>query len=263
MKIDILSVLLDWELFLKKYRFGIAEPSNLLALKKAELMGDEVTALRILTEFPEFSDFVRFRQSNHPKLTMDEIRNLSDPDLVRRQDLQGIPYGLLSPIEVESKILAMILKQTNLSANLVVDIGCGTAHRLTFLKSRGYLKSFCVGVDLSTVNLKRAQEIASSERVDIDLLNASAEHIPLGDGSAGQAVMIDSLQWVLNWQEALYEVSRVLGPGGELLLVFNTHCERVFLNERAVTRVLREYGMRSTILYGYNMTSVHMRCSKV
>lgn len=97
---------------------------------------------------------------------------------------------------------------------VVVDVAVGTgllarqAQRL--MRGRGTL----IGVDLSESMLARAQKT-----LNIPLVQATAEALPLADGIADFVTMGYALRHLSNIGEALAEASRVLRPAGKLVLL--------------------------------------------
>lgn len=99
----------------------------------------------------------------------------------------------------------------------VLDVGCGTGvvARLAAenLKGTGVI----AGLDVNPSMLAVAREV-TPEGVAIDWYEASAEAIPLPDGSFDLVLCQMSLQFVPDRLNALREMRRVLAPGGRLVL---------------------------------------------
>ncbi len=92
----------------------------------------------------------------------------------------------------------------------LLDAGCGTGSNLVHLKAR----SRPVGVDLSP----EAVEFCKSRGVAVT--RASLLALPFGDDSFDEVTSFDVLyhQWVADDRAAIREMTRVLRPGGLLLL---------------------------------------------
>lgn len=105
-----------------------------------------------------------------------------------------------------------------------------------------------MGLDLSTAQLRIARRLVKSARVDVPLVEASAESIPLRDASMdiifcdwGAMTFADPLRTVP-------ECARVLRPGGRLVFATLSPLSAVFRDtrrDRIATRPVRGYfGLR-------------------
>src|SRR6188472_4471422 len=94
----------------------------------------------------------------------------------------------------------------------VVDVGCGTGRAVAELTEQG---TNAIGVDPDPAMLAAAR----SRFPDIDLRDADAAHLPLGEGEA-QGYRADKVYQVLpDPNAALAEARRVLAPGGRIVLL--------------------------------------------
>jgi SAM-dependent methyltransferase len=100
----------------------------------------------------------------------------------------------------------------------VVELGCGTAYISAWLARMGARP---VGVDLTPAQLATARELQSRHRLEFQLVEASAEDVPLPAGSFdlavseyGASIWADPYRWIP-------EASRLLRPGGELVFLVN------------------------------------------
>ena len=99
-----------------------------------------------------------------------------------------------------------------------VELGCGTAYFSSWLARRGARP---VGVDISPEQLATARELQAEHGLDFPLVEASAEDVPLPDGSFdlvlseyGASIWADPYRWIP-------EAARLLRPGGELVFLTN------------------------------------------
>jgi arsenite methyltransferase len=93
----------------------------------------------------------------------------------------------------------------------VVDIGAGPGFLAAEMAAEG---ARVVAVDPSA----SMRELARS-RSDIEVLDGSAEALPLPDGALDAAVATQVLEYVPDVPGALAEIRRVLRPGGRVLLL--------------------------------------------
>ncbi|CAN5246352.1 class I SAM-dependent methyltransferase [soil metagenome] len=121
-----------------------------------------------------------------------------------------------------------------------VDVGCGTGAALESLRRLGFASA--VGSDLSPVALARARTV-TGERA---LFNAYAEHLPPADWAASCLVSMDVIEHLDDDVRALREYTRVLEPGGVVLLtvpayqgLFSYHDVRAGHRRRYSARRLR------------------------
>jgi ubiquinone/menaquinone biosynthesis C-methylase UbiE len=99
----------------------------------------------------------------------------------------------------------------------VVDIGCGPG-TATRIAARRCAKA--IGVDPSPAMLRFGKWLNALRRTqNVDLVQGSAESIPLPDGSATVLWALSSVHHWSNRAVGLTEALRVLIPSGRLLLV--------------------------------------------
>jgi ubiquinone/menaquinone biosynthesis C-methylase UbiE len=98
----------------------------------------------------------------------------------------------------------------------VLEVGVGSGLNLPFYSAR---VTKIVGLDPSAKLLSMARNAGSALTNDIELLEASAEAIPLEDYSVDTVVTSWTLCTIPDVRRALEEVRRVLTPSGRLLFV--------------------------------------------
>lgn len=126
-------------------------------------------------------------------------------------------YGLWAPIyNVAVRGFSGPLRQRSLSQipatsqRILID-GIGTGLDIP------YLPSHCqaVGIDLTAAMLHHAKQL----QADFPLVQADAEALPFADASFDMVVMHLILAVVPHADQAFAEASRVLKPGGQILLI--------------------------------------------
>ena len=95
-------------------------------------------------------------------------------------------------------------------SDLALDLGCAQGILSFFLRKRG---GSGVSADLDFVNLKTSQQL-----LDKNLLQVTEGRLPFLDGSLDRVVSLDYLEHLDDDQLCLSEISRVLKPGGTLVL---------------------------------------------
>lgn len=109
------------------------------------------------------------------------------------------------------------LREKISSTDHVLDIGCGTG-RFTIPLAR--LAQRVAGLDLSDAMLLQARAKAKQENVEIDFYEANMAHMPLPDHSFDVVVSMLALMHIPleKRQQVFFEISRVLKPGGRLIV---------------------------------------------
>lgn len=98
----------------------------------------------------------------------------------------------------------------------VLEIGIGSGLNLPFYREQA---NQVIGLDPSAKLLSMAREAVNGMRGSAELVEGSAEAIPLDDGSIDTVVTTWTLCSIPNVERALGEIRRVLKPHGALLFV--------------------------------------------
>jgi SAM-dependent methyltransferase len=109
-----------------------------------------------------------------------------------------------------------VLRGIELRDKDVLELGCGTAFFLSWLARRG---ARAVGVDFTPAQIATALRLQKEYGVEFPIIEASAERVPLPDGSFdlvlseyGASDFADPYLWIP-------EASRLLRPGGHLIVM--------------------------------------------
>jgi SAM-dependent methyltransferase len=107
-----------------------------------------------------------------------------------------------------------VVEQCDLGAGkTIVDVGAGTGKLTRLLVPCGA----CV-IAVEPIAEMRARLVATTPAAEV--LDGTAERLPLGDGSADVVTVAQALHW-FDLDRALQEVHRVLKPDGRLVLFWN------------------------------------------
>ena len=116
-----------------------------------------------------------------------------------------------------------------LAAGRVLEVGIGSGLNLPFYAA-GKVQHLW-GLDPSKETWARAQKAVAHAEFDVEFIEATAEEIPLDDGSADTVLVTYTLCSIPEILPALGEMHRVLKPGGQLIF-----CEHGSAPDEAVRR---------------------------
>ena len=126
---------------------------------------------------------------------------------------EEITWGMFGPSDAELGILG------DVSGKDVIELGCGTAYFGAWLARRG---ARVTGVDITPAQLGTARRMMRETGVELQLIEANAEDVPLPDESFdlalseyGASIWCDPYKWIP-------EAARLLRPGGELVFLCNS-----------------------------------------
>ncbi|EPS62543.1 gamma-tocopherol methyltransferase, partial [Genlisea aurea] len=106
----------------------------------------------------------------------------------------------------------------------IVDVGCGIGGSSRYLARKFDAK--CVGITLSPVQAKRAQELAAAQGLDgnVSFQVADALNQPFPDGHFDLVWSMESGEHMPDKAKFVGELARVVAPGGTIIIV--TWCHR-------------------------------------
>jgi SAM-dependent methyltransferase len=127
---------------------------------------------------------------------------------------EEIDWGVWGVLESEVQVLPAVAGKD------VIELGCGTAYFAAWLAKRGARR--VVGVDITPAQLETARRLTEEHGLDLELLEANAEDVPLPDASFdlavseyGASIWCDPYKWIP-------EAARLLRPGGHLVFLRNS-----------------------------------------
>jgi SAM-dependent methyltransferase len=151
---------------------------------------------------------------------------------------EEITWGTFAVPEAEVGVLG------DVSGLDVVELGCGTAYFSAWLARRG---ARVVGLDVTPAQLETARRMQAETGLSFELVEASAEDVPLPDASFdlvlseyGASIWCDPDAWIP-------EAARLLRPGGRLVFLCNSTLAILCSPDegRVEERLLRpQFGMR-------------------
>jgi ubiquinone/menaquinone biosynthesis C-methylase UbiE len=101
----------------------------------------------------------------------------------------------------------------------VLDVGCGPGDLSIRISQQCHELR---GVDVTPEMIRIAEEKAAFEPANVYFQQADACDLPFEDHSFDTVMSVNALQTMIRPEMAIMEMSRVLKPGGELLLI--TYC---------------------------------------
>jgi SAM-dependent methyltransferase len=126
---------------------------------------------------------------------------------------EEITWGMFGPSDSELGVLGEV------SGKDVIELGCGTAYFGAWLARRG---ARVTGVDITPAQLATARRCMAETGIEMELIEANAEEVPLPDESFdialseyGASIWCDPYKWIP-------EAARLLRPGGELIFLCNS-----------------------------------------
>lgn len=110
----------------------------------------------------------------------------------------------------------------------VLDVGCGGGYACEFLARR---RAVVFGTDIMAEAIQQARDHAAQENLEIEYHPCTPERLPFNDHTMDAVTCVDVLEHIPNKAQALWEIYRVLKPGGWLFFdTFNkTFWSKLFI----------------------------------
>lgn len=107
------------------------------------------------------------------------------------------------------------LDNSNLSKNSkILDVGCGAGMMVKEIANKGYE---ILGMDYSYNMIRKAKDICNA-KVDINFLQGDIESLPFENSVFDIVLCLGVITYLKSEEKALLEMSRVLKPGGTMIL---------------------------------------------
>ena len=100
----------------------------------------------------------------------------------------------------------------DLEGGVIMDAGCGSGYSTQLLVNE-YHPSHIVAFDYMPEQIR----LARKRKLEIDFAVGDLRKTPSGDATCDAVFIFGVLHHIAQWQKALFEVARVLKPGGVLL----------------------------------------------
>jgi SAM-dependent methyltransferase len=96
----------------------------------------------------------------------------------------------------------------------VLDVACGSGNGALAAARRTWGKA--VGADFVPALLERGRERAAAERLEVEFVEADAQHLPFADASFDVAMSIFGAMFAPDQERTAAELLRVVRPGGRI-----------------------------------------------
>lgn len=151
------------------------------------------------------------------------------------------------------------------SENICVDIGCGGGFVSAEIQKR--FKCKIIGFDVSEEAIKLARKENAVNNSDYRI--SSAEKLPLPDQSVDAVLCIGVLEHIVDFNDALTEIYRILKPQGKLVVITSNLYSLMYF-DRIIKQLfgIWKYGYQKNwsprqIKHLLNNTGFHIICKSV
>ncbi|KKQ11040.1 MAG: class I SAM-dependent methyltransferase [Candidatus Babeliales bacterium] len=112
----------------------------------------------------------------------------------------------------------LIISQIKHKYGTLLEIGTGISSMLSDIKSSKKLNFDCFGVDISDTTISTVKKQFDALGIKAELKVADAESLPFPDNTFDVIISAHTLEHIKNDNLVIKECSRVLKPGGELII---------------------------------------------
>lgn len=126
--------------------------------------------------------------------------------------------------EMRYDMLAAAADQACPDGGAVLDVGCGSALVADRMPTR---QATYVGVDYGGhhISYAKAKHVAEPKTLATAFARVDAETLPFADGAFDVVIMSEVIEHLLRPERAVWEISRVLKPGGVFIMTTNNASE--------------------------------------
>lgn len=133
-------------------------------------------------------------------------------EVYERKDLYSLIYQ-----RRRSVVLSLVDRAALIPGSVVLEVGCGPGVTTAVLAQKGYkVHAMDIVLDMVRVALKKASEKGVVANVIASV--GDARHLAFGDGRFDLVVVVGVTEWMDSLSEFLEEITRVLKPGGHLVI---------------------------------------------
>ncbi|MFA6919207.1 MAG: class I SAM-dependent methyltransferase [Patescibacteria group bacterium] len=207
----------EWTRYLREQHVGVVDFHEIPPYLEGS---NSARVANLVGQFPELKGFLEGMRNGF-RIPPEVAKRL--PDIICWDLIGCYMYseGIFYRSEVEISFLGTFLETFSGGRGTVLDIGCGTGHRLNFLSSRGIVSGQCIGIDFDKSLLAKAKAQAKREKAKVEYVAGDCRSLPLPSESIDYAYAFFLLSWVDNWKKVILEACRVLKRGG---VVYISNC---------------------------------------
>ena len=122
----------------------------------------------------------------------------------------------------------------------VLDLGCGTGDLAAGLSRRGYQVTAC---DIAEKMIEMARAVHMGAAVEWATLKPDWKALPFGEGSFRSVVASSIFEYLVEVEPVVEEISRVLQPGGVLLMTVPNPCNLLRRVEARLRPIISKHGL--------------------
>lgn len=172
--------------------------------------------------------------------TADDARTLFN----RKADTWHLKYGPNGTLHPRLRQVTAGLSESCPPPARVLDFGCGTGDIATAMERRGYEVTGC---DVAEKMIELARSTSGGTTVEWVCLEPGWRVLPFGDGSFDGVVASSVFEYLVDVPSVAGELSRVLRPGGVLLLTVPNPFNRLRRLEGLIQRALANHRFPSLL----------------
>jgi len=185
-------------------------------------------------------------------LSMSMLNNVSDDDIIDKYFRRYYDrYESWMPalcMQDQVAILSQLIKVLP-GAERILDVGCGTCHVYTYLKTIGELMlANITGLDGTEEILEEGRQIAEKNGVELNLVNSRMPLLEEAIGLYDFVSAIDSLHWNKSWRQTVPRMCELLAPKGKLFIVYSEYSARAQINLPDLRNLLKKAKMKNVDL---------------